>query len=630
MKNNVLKLTVRTLAFLLIFCVLLSLLTMIYLPKRPGTSTESGQVAGFYEEPAHTLDVLYLGSCNMYSSVSPLLIYEKYGITGYAMCCPDQELSTSYRYVKEALKTQDIKVVVIESLLLTQTNSATREHYNRFAIDYLPLNWNKLDLAWELSGREAEHMKQYDPTAPDRLLTFAGYIFPLLRYHARDDLSREDIEECLFNNQYNFYKGGFPQYNYTTNDDLRYTKVFNGDAINEMSRKYVPEIKKLCEEKGIQLVITKSPNRARWGYDDSHTRIVREFAEELGLPFLDYHSPENNNFEPWDYGYETGRLNIYGVVKFSDTMGRFLTEKCGLQPTALSEKDRALWEDCVAQYYAVAEEKGCSIAPGRLAQLFNEDGALCVRWNASDDCGTYSIYRCEGKNGKFELLTDAAEGVVYYDEDVVSGRGYSYYVVPNEGVLAGQPSQTLYYIYLDMPKNFTVRNEDGKLRLNWDKVENASGYRIQRKTGGGFDFTSYDTTTKLTYPNSNVSEGVLHFYRLSASVKEGGKTYYSKSTISWGISQKTPVISGVSSGEGKAVINWKALGNRTEIRIYRRCETEDEFSLIATVSTDKTKYTDSKVEPGLQYFYKIVSYKSTYGYEDVSDESNTVGVKVVK
>ena len=632
MKNNALKLIIRSIAYLLIFCTLLTLVTLVYLPKRNCEDSESGQAAGFYKEPDNTLDVLFLGSCNMYSSVSPLLIYEKYGITGYAMCCPDEEMSTSYYYLREAIKHQDLKMVVVESLFLTETNTNRREHFNRYAVDYLPPSLNKIELAWSISQRESEFMKKYDPTAPDTLLTFAGYLFPLLRFHARNDLSAQDVTEPFISGQYNFYKGGFPQYNYTTNDGLFWDKIFNGSRINDMAAQYVPQIKQLCDENNIPMIIVKSPNYARWGYDDSQTKIVRDFAKSLGVPFIDMHLPENNNYEEWDYGYQTGRLNIFGVKKFSETLGRYLSEDYGLQPTQLSEKDRAAWDACVERYYRVAEEKGCSIAAGSIAQLCNRDGALRVRWNVCEDSRTYSIYRCEGKNGSFTKLTDKATGECYLDEDVVSGQGYSYYVVPNEGKLAGKASQTAYYVYVDMPQNFQVENRNGKLRLSWEIVDGAKNYRIQRRRPNDFNFDTY--TNKATGPyyvnDSNIKQGTVYYYRIAAKYEEDGVIYYSMTSVVRGMPQKTPVISSVSSKDSKAVINWNALENQDEIRIYRRADNEDGFSLLTTVKGSTTRYTDKDVEAGRQYFYKIVSLKSSYGFDGVSDESNTVGVKVVK
>lgn len=626
--NNRLRLIFHFLVFFFIFCAIFTLLTLIYIPKRDCENSQVAQVEGFYEEPENTIDVLFLGSCNMYSSVSPVLIYEKYGITGYAMCCPDQEMSTSYYYLKEALKRQNIKVVVIESLFLTNTNGKNRERYNRFAVDSLPFSFNKMALAWDISEREAPLMKQYDPSAPDTLTTFAGYLFPLFRYHSRTDLSTDDLE--LFHDKFNFYKGGFPQYNYTTNDGLYWDKVFNGDVINEVSLKYVPMIKQICDDNSIQMIIIKSPNYARWGYDDEHTKIVRDYANALGVPFIDFHSAENNNFEEWDYGYETGRLNVYGVQKLSEKLGLYLSTTCGLGPTNLSSNDRAVWDACVEKYYQVAEDNNCSITPGQIAQICNRDGAIFIRWNKYEDCSDYQIYRCEGKNGEFDLLTDKADGVFYLDEDVISGQGYSYYVVPNEGIHSGESSKIDYYVYLDMPKNFQVVNEDGVLHLYWGSVKEAHTYSIRRRTAGDFNFERYDTTTKCDYPNYKVNNGVLYYYRIAAKYEEDGNTYYSMTSVARAMPQNDPVIIGVSSSDGGAAIEWNKVEGQSEIQIFRQAENEESFQLIDTIDADSTSYTDNQVQDGIQYFYKIVTLKNAYDFEGISKESNTVGIRVVE
>lgn len=71
MKDKVvLTRVIRCIAFMLIVALLLSIVTMIYLPKW-SYDNEVGQVSGFYQEEKNTIDVIGLGSCNMYSSFSP-------------------------------------------------------------------------------------------------------------------------------------------------------------------------------------------------------------------------------------------------------------------------------------------------------------------------------------------------------------------------------------------------------------------------------------------------------------------------------------------------------------------------------------------------------------------------------
>ena len=115
------------------FLIILSVLTLIYLPKWKDLDAEL--MRGFYQEEENSIDVLMLGSCNIYSSYSPIIAYDKSGITSYVYASPDQELVISYHYLKEALKTQDIKLVVLESLFLTCEPTAKREYYNRTALE---------------------------------------------------------------------------------------------------------------------------------------------------------------------------------------------------------------------------------------------------------------------------------------------------------------------------------------------------------------------------------------------------------------------------------------------------------------------------------------------------------------
>ena len=145
-----------------------------------------------------------------------------------------------------------------------------------------------------------------------------------------------------------------------------------------------------------------------------------------------------------------------------------------------------------------------------------------------------------------------------------------------------------------------------------------------------FNFASLDWPRDTYYDNRRVEPGTLYYYRLCARRKEGDKSYYSMSQILRCMPLKDPVISTVSSKEGKIVINWNKLKNQDEIQISRRSEKEKDFKLVTTVAGTKTSYVDENVKDGLQYFYKIVSLKSSYDYDGVSEESNTVGVRAVK
>jgi hypothetical protein len=202
--------------------------------------------------------------------------------------------------------------------------------------------------------------------------------------------------------------------------------------------------------------------------------------------------------------------------------------------------------------------------------------------------------------------------------------------MPNEGNNVGKESETRYYVYIDMPKDFSVENENGMLHLEWKAVDEAQKYRLWRRTASAFNFEGYDVTSETEYSNYNVNEGGLYYYRLAAKYTEDGIDYYSMTTIVRAMPQKTPAISEISFSGGAVNLLWNVVNNKFTIQIFRRGDNEEDFRLIDTVSAIDSQYTDENVEKGRQYFYKIVVVNNLYDYTGVSDESNTVGVKVIE
>ena len=620
---------IQAVAFILIFALVLTAVTLIYYPKWTPLQ-DKGQMAGFYREPENTIDVLLLGSCNMYSSFSPIVMYARNGITSYNFSCPDQEMSTTYHYIKDALKTQKgLKVVVVEALFLSHYSTEKRERYNRFALDYMPLSWNKVSLAWETAKTESKIMPKYDKTASSRWLTFASYIFPILRYHNRTDLSPDDFTYFIEADRSNFFKGGYPLYSYTRNDGNHLLKLFNGSGINETASVYFPKIVRLCEENGIALVVMKSPNYARWGHDDKQTSIVRDYVASFGVPFVDMHAEEFGGFEDYDYGADIN-LNIYGAKKLTCMLADYLIRQFGLEPTELSEADAAAWQDSVRKYYQRALEKGMDLEPGHVAQLFNKSGAVCVRWNPSEDCARYSIYRIVGHEGPAEMLATVG-GETYDDTDVRHGQGYTYYVIPEEGALAGIPSNSKYTVFVDMPTNVVGRNENGSMRLNWDGEDDCY-FQLYRRYYGATNFTSWSRTSKHTYLNTDqIKQGKCYTFRLSALLEEDGVAYESESVNVTILPQSTPVIQSVSSSGGKNEITWKPMQNRSKIHIYRAAVGEDaDFVLYEKLSGSKTSFTDSDVKTGEVYSYRVSTMAENAGIKEESALSEPVAVVAIK
>ena len=102
------KIAVRMLTFVGCAVLLLYGLTVLLKDKRVTFDYDTTRkVEGFYAEEKNSLDFVFIGSSQMFTSVVPAVLWEEYGITSYDFGANEQPMYLSYYYIKEALKYQD-------------------------------------------------------------------------------------------------------------------------------------------------------------------------------------------------------------------------------------------------------------------------------------------------------------------------------------------------------------------------------------------------------------------------------------------------------------------------------------------------------------------------------------------
>lgn len=133
------KKIVKLIAFLIIFSVLLLNVNILLEPK------SKLWCKNMYALEANSADVMFFGSSNVYSNINPAILYEKHGVTSYIMAGSGQPIWNSYYYLKEAYKTQQPKLVVIDmkSLIYDVDYTNLSEAYTQ--IQGLKLSRNKLE-----------------------------------------------------------------------------------------------------------------------------------------------------------------------------------------------------------------------------------------------------------------------------------------------------------------------------------------------------------------------------------------------------------------------------------------------------------------------------------------------------
>lgn len=306
MMKRIVQLTATVLVVALIWAVAQALVV----PKYVGDCTSI--VDGYYALEENSVDVLFLGASQMYCTVDAQRLTEEYDISAYDFGCSSQNLVISYYYLQEALKTQKPDVVMVEVCQIFSPNENLYE--DAMAWSYAP---TKLSL---------EKVRSLYRVTNGDLWKTVSYTFPLLQFHSRwNSVWVEDLTYYLQDKTYP--PRGFLQRDRVMPAEIAYLSQEDGPErpIPEDAAKAVEDIAALCQEKGISLVLFKSPVTT-WTRTDSS--VVKTFMDERKLEFLDLNDYlDRIDIDGQTDFFDESHLNTQGAEKTTDFIAAWLIEK---------------------------------------------------------------------------------------------------------------------------------------------------------------------------------------------------------------------------------------------------------------------------------------------------------------
>lgn len=300
------KKIIRYIIFVIIFIVIFNRLTLLLVRKGNGYGTD---VLNFYSQNRNSIDILVLGSSHAYSAFNPYLIEQETGLNCYDFSTQQQPIWITYYYLKEALKYQQPKYVVLEvHMAIAGNEKYAEEQVNRDAIDKMRISTNKIKAI------------NSSVTKADRVY----YYFNIMKYHYRyKELNSSDFKTAFLN--YSIDNKG-----YTPLDETDY--IFNkkniksSDKVTKIFDKnelYLNKIVKLTKKNNIKLIFVKTPAI----YDEEENKklnYLEEYAKDNNILFFDYiNNIDCINLEDNDF-YDSGHLNKNGSYKFSLEFSRQL------------------------------------------------------------------------------------------------------------------------------------------------------------------------------------------------------------------------------------------------------------------------------------------------------------------
>ena len=309
------KQLLKTCAFLLVFAVMFGYISGVLRAKQLATGGSTYVIDEFYEQEKNTIEVLFMGSSQVIWGINSMKMYEDYGISSYSMGAGDQPLLSTYFWLKEVDKRQNLKNVVLDMSMLYENEMEFRYRRN---IDGMPWSLNKIQaILAHAKDEEAEPI--------------SSYFIDWIKYHSRwkelsqDDFAYDDSRSFMYRGSIvssSAREVGIPYEKFIIDNDKE-------DTIEpvEGQLEWFLKIIEYCEQNDIELLLIKTP-KSNWSMAKHNG--VQELADEYGLEFLDFNTDAmlkemGYNFEQdmWDQEH----LNIRGADKLTDYLAEYLLER---------------------------------------------------------------------------------------------------------------------------------------------------------------------------------------------------------------------------------------------------------------------------------------------------------------
>ncbi len=155
-----------------------------------------------------------------------------------------------------------------------------------------------------------------------------------------------------------------------------------------------------------------------------------------------------------------------------------------------------------------------------------------------------------------------------------------------------------------------------ELKISWDAVENADGYRIYYKNNDLHDeFRILASTKGTSFTLKGLTHTTPYEFKVTAFVVKRGKIYQGDAVIGkTGTDVATTNTPNLKRSSTMIEISWNKNDKADGYRIYRQdASTNGKLVLYHTIEDNTvTSYTDNNVNQGRAYNYQVKAYREMY------------------
>lgn len=455
----------------------------------------------FYLVEENSIDVMFFGSSHIFEDVNTGVLWDEFGIASYDLCGSIQPLWNTYYYMKEALKTQKPKLMVLDCYCATLTvdfTDSSRIIKNNYG---LKLSLDKIN-SIKVSSPKSE---------------YNNYMLEYPTYHSRydSDISYTDFIQGAWDVNCKYWKGH--GINTLTTEFSKCEGIDNIKDTEQLTYKaetYLRKIIELSKENNIPLVMIVTPYPLN-PTNNEHIRQLRiynrvsEIAAEYEIPFINYNYMYDEIGLDFSRDFaDTDHLNYNGNPKFTKYLGKWIKENYEIP-------DRR-GNNNYSDYDIMAKDCRMKIYNQELRDI-NDIG----NWLNKAQCEDYLlVYTISGDYKNMDNYEDVKNELKLFNVDLEKVRGDSVWIVKNGELLFASGDDDRYCWYKDIGENdcLTVTNSDSLFEMD-NKEPPIIKYNntIMKPVQSGLTVFVYDTFTQ-TYVETvgfSINNGNMSYSKIS-------------------------------------------------------------------------------------------------------------------
>ena len=268
----------------IVFCFLLSIFSMPFQKyHKYGYQFEEIQSKiKLVDEQKTSVDCVFLGDSQGWSTYSPIQMYKKHGFTSLNLCTPGQFMYDTFVLLENTYKKQKPQLVVIDANMMSSF-----------------LN-------------------------PLKFILFKN--FPIFHYHNID--TNKISEEYFMRKGFNEYEGVV---GYT--GSLDYMNFEERNTLSTQAMQYLDKINQLCKENESQLLLVNTVSPLVWS--NVRHEIIQKWCDDNNVNYVDYNTSEQLDAIDFDFNndFRDGgdHVNLNGSKKICENLGNFIQQNYVLE-----------------------------------------------------------------------------------------------------------------------------------------------------------------------------------------------------------------------------------------------------------------------------------------------------------